>query len=164
MDHLLNAGKIYLAGPIRTLDDGSLHTYDISWRDEVKSVFERYNIECLDPTEISRQLGKIVFSRDMCTKLHSNDISLLNKADVLLVNLLPHTIDKYNCYGTLVEIGYCHALNIPTFIVAEKQLIERLMCNPMFSSCKFFTCLSDAVHQIMFSFYNNESSDYFVFF
>jgi nucleoside 2-deoxyribosyltransferase len=164
MAHLLKAGKIYLAGPIRTLVDGTLHEYDLSWRDEVKRVLEQYNIECLDPTETSRQLGKIEFSRDMCTKLRSRDISLLNKTDVLLVNLLPHTIDKYNCYGTLVEIGYCQALNIPVFIVAEEQLIERLICNPMFSSCKFFTNLVDAVQQIVLSFYNSEANDCFIFF
>lgn len=119
--------KVYLAGPITGLSyDGAC-----TWRDTVAAACSEEGVKAYSPMRAKEALEDVsdlsawdypddgpLSSRAMVKR----DLSDVRRADVLLVNLIGATRVSV---GTMVEIGYAHALNIPIIVAMEEGNIHK---------------------------------------
>lgn len=113
--------KVYLAGPITGL------TYDgaTEWRDKVKEELWKYDVKGLSPMRGKAYLSaedKIADSysdktMSSITAINLRDRNDVKTSDAILVNLLGA---KTVSIGTVMEIAWAIAYDIPCVIVMEK--------------------------------------------
>ena len=119
--------KVYLAGPI------SGHNYDgvTGWREEVKQALSNYNIAGYSPMRGKAYLSKedeIADSYSDHTMSSINGINVRDfndtkTADAILVNFLG--CGNRVSIGTVMEIAWARAFQIPIVIIMEEDNIHR---------------------------------------
>ena len=124
----MSKGKVYLAGPISGLSYGE----SVDWREDAERVFSSYDIEALSPMRSKEFLANVnvldtgyeefkaeyeqalVSDRGIMTR----DYHDCTTSDVVLVNLLDA---KKVSIGTVMEIAWAYAHNIPVVVVMEAR-------------------------------------------
>lgn len=114
--------KVYLAGPIT----GTSYGECTSWRDYAKSFFDKYNVNAYSPMRGKAYLSnedKVAdsysnFTMASINGINNRDYNDCKTSDVILVNLLDSTRVSI---GTVMEIAWARAFQIPVIIVMEKE-------------------------------------------
>lgn len=117
--------KVYLAGPITG------HSYNdvTGWRDIVKEVLLDVGIHSYSPMRGKSYLSKEDELHDSysdhtmtsITAINIRDYNDVKTSDAILVNLL---YTKHVSIGTVMEIAWARAFQIPVVIVIEKDNIH----------------------------------------
>lgn len=119
--------KVYLAGPI------SGHSYDgvTTWREEAKIVLSTFGINSYSPMRGKAYLSKEEEIADSysdntmssITGINVRDFNDTKTADAILVNFLG--CGNKVSIGTVMEIAWARAFQIPIVIVMEKDNIHQ---------------------------------------
>ena len=118
--------KVYLAGPIT----GSNYDSVTNWREKTILVFKENNIEGLSPMRGKEFLSNEKSIADNYSNHYLSTIAGINirdyndtiKSDAVLVNFLGAT--KVSI-GTVMEIAWARAHNVPVVIVIEPENIHQ---------------------------------------
>lgn len=117
--------KVYLAGPIT----GYSYNAVTSWRDGVKDQLKEFGIKAYSPMRGKSYLTKEEMLEESyedhtmssITGINVRDYNDCKNADAVLVNLLGAT--KVSI-GTVMEVAWCRAFQIPVVLVMEKDNIH----------------------------------------
>ena len=117
--------KVYLAGPITRQDYSGAN----DWRDEVVTQLIPFSISGYSPMRGKAYLSKVKeiedaysdYTMSSITGINVRDYNDCKTAGALLVNFLPA---KKVSIGTVMEIAWARAFQIPIVIVMEKGNIH----------------------------------------
>jgi hypothetical protein len=127
--------KTYLAGPINHKNPASFE-YAKKWRKTVTEILKKWNIQCLDP--LDRVGGDSLAPELRCslrTASHTGDLNTVRQivGDIIIppdlkmveestfITLYLPLKDDYETCGTYGEATLAKYLNIPIFIVTERE-------------------------------------------
>lgn len=116
----MDTKKVYLCGPITTDE------YSWKWREEVATALDYlFAIQALDPMR-GKNLATISdggLKSNIPGRIFMNrDLMDLRDSSLVLCNFL--SIPDRQCVGSLMELGYALALNIPFVVVTNEDFLK----------------------------------------
>jgi nucleoside 2-deoxyribosyltransferase len=143
---------IYLAGPI----DGQTYSEATKWRNDLKEALHYDGIKAIDPMRSQTYLADIegpLTSCKIAASMKEDELSVTashittadrfdcTNCDFIIVNLLGA---KKVSIGTMIEVGWANANNIPVILVIEQE--GNIHEHPILDECSGFRvdCLEKA--------------------
>jgi len=122
----MNRYKVYLAGPIT----GQSYDGSTEWREEAKNTLDKYGIDGYSPMRGKAYLSKEDKIKDSYSDYTMSSINGINvrdfndckTADAILVNFIG--CGTRVSIGTVMEIAWARAFQIPIVIVMEKENVH----------------------------------------
>lgn len=122
----MNRYKVYLAGPIT----GQSYDGSTEWREEPKNTLDKYRLDGYSPMRGKAYLSKEDKIKDSYSDYTMSSINGINvrdfndckTADAILVNFIG--CGTRVSIGTVMEIAWARAFQIPIVIVMEKENVH----------------------------------------
>lgn len=139
-----NKRQVYLAGPITS------EPYTLQWRQEATTYLNDRGLGVLDPMrgKDPKSIVGLGFESNIPGWLFTaRDYIDLESCQCVLANFL--YIPERQCIGTLMELGYSVALNIPFIVVTDQEQFTK---HPFIysSAIKIVPTLEEALHALEF--------------
>lgn len=141
---------VYLAGPIAGCDKSEAN----DWRHQVGAILEMHGIRGISPLRCEPIVGERYMLNYADPKfgtaraIGSKNLFDVRSCDMTLVYLPKAINERRPSYGTVLELGWAHALGKATIVVTDD---EYLQSHPVVSACAgwILSTLDEAVEVIV---------------